>query len=787
MKRLLFTTLMTMIFGLVLAQDFYDINTINTIEITFEESNWENILNNYYAAGDDERLMGTALINSVQFDSIGVRYKGNSSCDPSHDKNPFNIKLDYIIEDQLLGEYGTLKLSNGFKDPSFIRETIGYEIAAKYSPASKANYINVYVNDELIGLYTSVQSVDKYFARSFFSSDENTLIKGNPVGGGPGGGSATIRYLGPDSTDYYTSYELKSDYGWQKLVDLCYTLNLNTDEIGEILDVDRTLWLLAFHNTLVSNDSPIMAPHNFYLYMDENDQFNYIYWDLNMTFGTFNGGHGSPSMTVSELQQFDPFYNINNSNYPIVSKLLSIPEYQKIYVAHMKTILEENFANGWYEARAYELQEIIDSSVQADQNKFYTYNDFINNINNSVTGGGSSFIIGITELMDGRITFLNNHNSFNVTIPEINNISTSPEIIEPNSIAWIIVDTYNTELLEIGFRSDEYDKFEKLEMYDDGNHNDELAGDGIFGISVDVNYANLQYYIYAENDNAVKLSPQRAEYEFHTLNVTTETGNIVINEINYHSAEDFDPEDWVELYNPGIEDLDISGWEFKDENDTHIFTIPNNTILTGDEYLVLCKDSALFSTAFPGITNFIGDFDFGLSGGGEPIRLFDAEGTLIDSVDYDDEEGWPTLPDGNGNTLELIDPFFDNTLAESWQASDGNGTPGSENSQGATSVEDTIIKQNMNLHNYPNPFNPSTTISFELNTDSTEATELVIYNLRGQKVKKFTFPNENLGTSEQNVVWNGTDDNGKSVSSGIYFYKLKSGNFEQTKKMILTK
>ena len=43
-KKLLFTTLMTMIFGLVLAQDFYDINTINTIEITFEESNWENIL-----------------------------------------------------------------------------------------------------------------------------------------------------------------------------------------------------------------------------------------------------------------------------------------------------------------------------------------------------------------------------------------------------------------------------------------------------------------------------------------------------------------------------------------------------------------------------------------------------------------------------------------------------------------------------------------------------------------------------------------------------------------------
>jgi len=54
-------------------------------------------------------------------------------------------------------------------------------------------------------------------------------------------------------------------------------------------------------------------------------------------------------------------------------------------------------------------------------------------------------------------------------------------------------------------------------------------------------------------------------------------------------------------------------------------------------------------------------------------------------------------------------------------------------------------------------------------------------------VKKFTFPNRSLGTNEQDVVWNGTDENGKTVSSGIYFYKLKSGSFEQTKKMILMK
>ena len=92
------------------------------------------------------------------------------------------------------------------------------------------------------------------------------------------------------------------------------------------------------------------------------------------------------------------------------------------------------------------------------------------------------------------------------------------------------------------------------------------------------------------------------------------------------------------------------------------------------------------------------------------------------------------------------------------------------------------------LRNYPNPFNPETTIRFT--TENTEKnTELIIYNIKGQKVKVFTFPNSDLsgGTSEYSVVWNGKDSNNKSVSSGIYLYKLKVDDYTSTKKMILLK
>jgi hypothetical protein len=98
--------------------------------------------------------------------------------------------------------------------------------------------------------------------------------------------------------------------------------------------------------------------------------------------------------------------------------------------------------------------------------------------------------------------------------------------------------------------------------------------------------------------------------------------------------------------------------------------------------------------------------------------------------------------------------------------------------------EDLSSVQNKLLCNYPNPFNPTTTISFST-TENTESTKLMIYNIKGQKVK--TLINQALPAGEHSVNWDGTDDSRKPVSSGIYFYKLKSGKFCETKKCILLK
>ncbi len=105
-----------------------------------------------------------------------------------------------------------------------------------------------------------------------------------------------------------------------------------------------------------------------------------------------------------------------------------------------------------------------------------------------------------------------------------------------------------------------------------------------------------------------------------------------------------------------------------------------------------------------------------------------------------------------------------------------------------TGIEnDQLPMTGFQLSNYPNPFNPTTTISFSLNTENTEDTELIIYNLKGQKIRTFNCHPE-LVEGQSSIVWHGTDQAGKPVSSGIYFYELKvDGKTIKSKKMLLLK
>ena len=115
-------------------------------------------------------------------------------------------------------------------------------------------------------------------------------------------------------------------------------------------------------------------------------------------------------------------------------------------------------------------------------------------------------------------------------------------------------------------------------------------------------------------DNTTVVTPYFSAVNSHDL--------IVINEINYNSATDFNSDDWIELYNPNPYEVDISLWKLKDNDDSHEYVIPEGTVIEGEGFIVAVKDIADYASVFPDALNYIGDLGFGLGSSGDSVRLF---------------------------------------------------------------------------------------------------------------------------------------------------------------------
>lgn len=513
------------------AQDFYDLNSVKEIRITFEQDNWAEILTNLKNKGNKKRVTAKLKLDGVTYDSVGVRYKGNSSFysvkRSGHTKLPFNIKLNYKIKGQKIpGKYNTIKLSNVFRDPSFIRETLAYEVARNYMHASKCNYARLYVNEEYLGLYNSVESVDKAFLAHHFGTRKGELIKCDPLDIKQAinksnrakqclpGDFASLMYQGKDSVCYRNNYEFKSDNTWKPLIALTDNLTNDVETIDEMLDVDQCLWMLAFNNVLVNLDSYSgKLSHNYYLYQDTLGVFHPIMWDMNMAFGGFRySGESNKPMSNEALIEMSLFTHYKNDKRPLISKLLSNDLYRKIYVAHVKTMIEEQFANGKYKTRAQRVQSSIDYYVKSDEMKLYPYDQFKMNLSQTVPVGKQS-IIGITELMDERSKKLMEHPLMKKEDPMISLVSH-----KTTSDTTVLVQARieKTEKAYLFYKQSDIGRTIKVEMNDSGENGDVAANDSSFSIELDKRLIK-RYYIVAESDKTAKTHPAKASFEMYQI------------------------------------------------------------------------------------------------------------------------------------------------------------------------------------------------------------------------------------------------------------------------------
>lgn len=656
------------------SEGWYDETTLRDIELWFSQTDYWTQLKNNYASKTN--LPATMVVEGDTFLNVGVRFKGNTSYQmvQTSDKKSFNIELDYLVPGQDLDGYSTLNLNNAFEDASFMREVSYLHQIRRHIPAARGNFVRLFINGVSWGIYPNVQQINGDYLQEWFFSNDGTRWRadrpsggGGPGGGGWGDGTAGLNYLGADTATYKQYYTLKSSSKtnpWDDLVNVCNVLNTTPlanleTEVAEVLDLDRTLWFLASEIAFSDDDS--------YVFKGKMDY--YLYWDpetQRMTPLEFDGN----SVMKSNAVNWGAFYNETKVNYPLLNRLLAVPSIRQRYLAHFRTLIADEMNPADFNALIDQYDALINAGVQADTKKLYSYTQF---------GTEKTSIKNFVQ--NHRNTLLNNV-EMNVTGPSISDASmkssnglwADPVADEAVTVNASISSGNGISEVSLYFCPAYYGNFSKTTMYDDGQHADGAAGDGVYGGQIP-GYATgtlVRFYLEAASNNTAKTRsylPVGAEHDVYYYNVGAtwvENPPVVINEVmasntNTIADEAGQFEDWIELFNLSNQDVDLTKYALSD-NPANLrkWEFPAGTILPANGYLVVWADE----DADQGPLHA----SFKLSASGETLSLVDSFGNFLDNITFDQQSpdmGYARIPNGTGPFVIKSPSFgsFNGTVA----------------------------------------------------------------------------------------------------------------------------
>ena len=495
---------------------FFDEDSLRSIHLDFYNPNYHAYLVNSWYYNPDERIPAKLTLNGTVYDSVGVRYKGNSTfCLPNDNLNPkvpYNIDFNYFIDSQKVLGYKKMKLANAWMDPTFVKQIVSSNIYRNYLPSGESNLIKLYVQGNYLGLYINDESINKQFFKKHFDEKSGPLFKCDNIdrfcdtANAPSAYPPSLIYLGEDSSLYYNSYDMKSDNGWGDLVEFITTLNNNFSQIDSVLNVDRTLWAFAVNQVLLNLDCyNTYYIHNYYLYQTKDGLFQMIPWDLD---NTFSGAiMGFDYFNQSNIYEYDPYHYGSPGERPLAEKLLNDPLYRKQYTAHIRTIMNESLDTAVIRNQINQLQSLAHNAADSDQWKGFSMSQYYSNVESALwTSWGFG---GIMSTIDARKQYLLSHPDISQVPPLISNVSVNNNLVEAN--------IFNSSSVDLMITSSQYNsKFQPFAMNDDGINGDLTPNDGIYSIQLPfVGNTNVKFYIRAENNDAMILSPERAEYEFY--------------------------------------------------------------------------------------------------------------------------------------------------------------------------------------------------------------------------------------------------------------------------------
>ena len=761
--------------GGLLSQGFYDESMVRSINLEFYEPDfWQQMKDNY----DTENFVLASLTyEGTQFDSVAVQFKGQTSFrkaeENGSEKLSFSIKLDEIIDGQDIEGYNNFNLNNAFQDASFMKEVLYARLSRDFMPGLKGNFVSLSLNGEDWGLYANIQQLNGDFIKEWFPDKAGIRWRADAPADAPsaisdpvnqplstqdlaetrpkwGNGTSALNYLGEEYSLYQKYYTLKNsemDDPWAYLVKVCDVLNntpldLLKDSLSAYMDIDATLWFLAQEILFSDDDSYVhKGGMDYYLYLDrESGKLVPLEFD------------GNSAMNIRNVE-WSPFMNTDSINYPLLNRLLALPELRQRYIAHAKTIIDQAFDVEGANALIDQYAALIDPYLQTDPKIDFSFQMHTRGVNNlrRYIETRRNYILLYPEFTEVAPTFTKVQQWVNGEAGAV------PSIGEELVVTASVSHAEGISQVKLHYGSGIRGDLISVDMSDDGSGTDALAGDGIFTGSIPSFPSGtfVRYYVEARADNqalSVSYMPEGAEYDLFIYQVILEKSSdapgLVINEFLASNDlimkdESGEYDDWIELHNISDREIELAGFHLSDNSlNMTKWTFPEISIASGG-YLVVWADDD--EEQGPLHANFK------LSSDGEELILSDTMGSVLDLVSFTAQEpdtSYGRLPNGSGAFFKM-NPTFE-----------------AYNSQEISGGDPDV--STIQILIYPNPV--KNLLSIE--TDIADQLSIEIISLGGQIIYRRT------------MDANSAQIDLSAYDPGIYIVTVSSNDFVKREKII---
>ena len=365
----------------VRSQDIFDSSVLHSIHLQMPTGNWYDTLAVWYDEGaksdESKKFMETNVtIDGNKLSEVaGIRFKGQYSYTgfPGK-KKPFRLHFNKFNSQRYQG-IRKINLHNLAGDPSFLREHLSYNFLRHIGvTASRTSFAKLYINNQYWGVYLIVEEPeDKLFLENHFGTSKGNLFDSK--------NTTRLQYLGEDEKLYSNELKLQTDYSvtaWKNLISfLDFYNNSIAPNYGSLckekLETETYFKTLSADVFLNNWDSYPFNGRNFFIYDNpKTNQLHWIPWDYNL------------SMWKEDLPVWPLDGNSSYQYKPLIWKIKSSTLLTQAYYKALCRLVNETSGTFPYEQLVNNAQKLIGSAVLEDTLKFYTYNQFVKNGDDTV-------------------------------------------------------------------------------------------------------------------------------------------------------------------------------------------------------------------------------------------------------------------------------------------------------------------------------------------------------------------------------------------------------------------